>query len=79
MLGLTEFAFDPSQKLVYFPRSDAGKSVELTGTYTSSSGQSGAVTLHSFAETAAISPVVRSLGAHWNVSAVCSASGSAAT
>ena len=63
MLGLTEFAFDPNQKVVYFPRSDAGKSVELTGTYTtSSSGQAGAVLLHSFAETAAISPVDRSLG-----------------
>jgi type II secretory pathway pseudopilin PulG len=60
MLRPTEYAFDPTQKLVYFPRADAGKSVELTGTYTTTSG---AATLHSFAETAAISPIVMTLGA----------------
>ena len=59
LLGPTQYAFDPNQRLVYFPRSDAGKSVELTGTYTTGSAP---VTLHSFVETAAILPVVRSLG-----------------
>ena len=59
LLGPTQYAFDPNQRLVYFPRSDAGKSVELTGTYTTGSGT---LTLHSFAETAAISPGVLTLG-----------------
>ena len=48
----TQYAFDSASKLVYFPRCDAGKTVEVDGTYISG-GQ-----LQSFAETAAISPVV---------------------
>lgn len=50
-----QYTFDPSLKLVYFPRCDAGKTVEVDGTYV----QGGA--LHSFAYTNAISPVLTTL------------------
>ena len=61
MLLPAQYAFDPtpSHALVYFPRCDADKSVEVTGTYIASSGQ-----LISFAETAAIPPVVVTLGSN---------------
>lgn len=54
-----QYAFDPTpgHTFVYFPRCDADRSVEVTGTYVASSGQ-----LINFAETAAIPPVVLTLG-----------------
>ena len=46
---------------LYFPRSDAGKSVEIDGTYVDSTG--GTAQLKTFAATIAIPPVVVALGA----------------
>jgi len=46
---------------LYFPRSDAGKSVEIDGTYVDST--SGTAQLKTFAATIAIPPVVVALGA----------------
>ena len=50
-----QYTFDSAVNQVYFPRCDAGKTVEVDGTYSDSAG------LHSFAETAAISPVLTTL------------------
>ena len=52
----SQYAFEPTSNLVYFPRNDAGRTVEVDGTYVMGTGAS--VTLHTFAETAAVSPVI---------------------
>ena len=58
MLLAGQYAFDGAQ--LYFPRSDAGKSVEIDGTYVDTSGS--APQLKTFAGTIAIPPVVTTLG-----------------
>jgi len=60
MLLPGQYAFDGVQKL-YFPRSDAGKSVEIDGTYMVGSGA--AAQLKTFAGTIAIPSVVTPVGA----------------
>ncbi len=59
MLLPGQYAFDGTQNL-YFPRSDAGKSVEIDGTYTVGSGAT--AQLKTFAATIAIPPVVTPVG-----------------
>ena len=60
MLLPGQYAFDGTQKL-YFPRSDAGKSVEIDGTYVAGSGAT--AQLKTFAGTIAIPPTVTPVGA----------------
>ena len=56
----SQCAFDPASNLVYFPRSDAGKSVEIDGTYVAGGA------LHSFANTVAIPLVINNtLGSNY--------------
>ena len=52
-----EYAFDSATATVYFPRSQAGNTVEVDGTYRDAAG------VHSLAATIAISPIVVNLGA----------------
>ena len=65
MLLPGQYAFDGTQNL-YFPRSDAGKSVEIDGTYQVGSGAS--AQLKSFAGTIAIPLVVTTVGSSSYVS-----------
>jgi type II secretory pathway pseudopilin PulG len=60
MLLPGQYAFDATRNLLYFPRSDAGKSVEIDGTYVVGSGAS--AQLKTFAGTIAIQPTVMPLG-----------------
>jgi len=60
MLLPGQYAFDATRNLLYFPRSDAGKSVEIDGTYVVGSGA--AAQLKTFAGTIAIQPTVMPLG-----------------
>jgi len=55
-----QYAFDPGGLNVYFPRCDAGKTVEITGTYVTGTGNT--AQLVSFADTVAISPIITTLG-----------------
>ena len=67
MLLPGQYAFDGTQNL-YFPRSDAGKSVEIDGTYLYVDKTGDAPQLRTFAATIAIPPVVTPLGSSSYVS-----------
>lgn len=60
MLLPGQYAFDGTQNLLYFPRSDAGKSVEIDGTYVTGSGATAQV--KTFASTIAIPAIVTTIG-----------------
>ena len=55
-LGAAKFAYDGTQSLVYFARCNAGKTVEIDGTYTLN-GKT-----QSFSDTIAVSPILNTVG-----------------
>ena len=55
-LAADQFAYDSADAFVYFPRCDAGKTVEIDGTYTLNGASQG------FSDTIAVSQVLNSVG-----------------
>ena len=60
-LAANEYAYDPAQAIIYFARCNGGKTVELDGTYTSTTG--GVTTTKTFTDSVAIDRTLYDVGA----------------
>ncbi len=63
-LGASQFAYDSTARFVYFARCNAGKTVEIDGTYTTSAAAGGAAgsTTQGFSDTVSIDPILYAVG-----------------